>query len=113
MKKETFLIETNDGQLAKYKGITLGHLWNGWECPMFELSTTKKILSEWLSTENDKYLYDFTFYQYDELFDVIIETSFSSGKIETISTSQPITINNIKYYSIGAYNWTWTKKNNN
>jgi hypothetical protein len=111
MKKETFAIETSEG-IAHYKGVTFGDLWNGWECPLFDLKTTIKILNDVVGGEEQKHEYDFTFYQYDNVYDVIIETSFYNATIECVQTHKPIVIDNKKYYSIGSYCWTWMKKSN-
>jgi hypothetical protein len=113
MKKEIFVIETADGT-AEYQGISLGQLWNGWECPLFELKTALKVLKDFHSycSEENKHDYDFSFFQYDPLYDVIIETYFMDAKINFVATHKPIVINNKKYYDIGGFNWTWWKKNN-
>mgnify|MGYP003652514001 CR=1 FL=1 len=110
MEKAIFEIDTLDGG-ARFEGITKGHLWNGWECPQFDLKNTLRILKDVMDSEDNKHNYDFTFYEYDELYDVIIEKGFYNSKLEYISTSKPNVINGIKYYSVGAYNWTWTMVN--
>mgnify|MGYP003662463803 CR=1 FL=1 len=43
MKKEIFEIETAEGY-AQFEGITFGQLWNGWECPQFDINNINKIL---------------------------------------------------------------------
>lgn len=110
MKKEIFTIETNEG-IAEFKGITLGDKWNGWECPMFPIRSIHKILAD-IGTEEDAKDCGFSFYEYDSLHDVIIERFYNDGKIEYCATEKPTIIDGIKYYSIGAYSWTWRKKSN-
>jgi hypothetical protein len=113
IEKRTFEIETANGS-EKYNGLTFGIYWNGWECPLFDLKTTLKVLKDFHkdTSEDNKNDYDFSYYEYDSLYDVIIEKSFYSGKIECIATSKPIIINKKKYYSVGSFNWTWFEATN-
>ena len=108
IEKAIFEIEAING-FEQYEGVSLGYLWNGWECPYFKIEEVKKIIAN-MDSEQDAIIYDFTHYSYDNLYDVIIEKTFYDGKIETIHTSKPIIIQGEKYYSIGSFNWTWTKQ---
>lgn len=111
MKQQIFTIEVNNGDLAEFNGITFGKLWNGWECPLFPIESINKILSD-IGTEEDAKLCGFSFYEYDSLYDVIIEKYYYNEKIEYCATEKPTIIDGIKYYSLGAYSWTWRKKSN-
>lgn len=109
MQKGFFSIETNEGY-DTFEGIeNPSLLWNGWHNPYFDLNTIKKILSN-IGQENQFLDYDFTFYQYDEDYDVIIEKSYYDQKLESVSTCHPITFEGIKYYPIGFMCWTWYKE---
>lgn len=110
MKKEIFEIETNDGY-SQFEGVTFGQLWNGWECPLFTLDVVKSIL-DGIGSEAEAKECSFSFYEFDSFYKVIIERVYWDNKIEAIETSKPILIDGVYYYSIGSYNWTWSKKNN-
>jgi hypothetical protein len=107
MEKALFEIEVNEG-FEQYEGITLGHRWNGWECPLFNIDNVNKILNN-LGSEEEAKENSFSFYQYDSTYDVIIEKVYWDGKLEAIDTSKPTIFNGEKYYAIGSHNWTWTK----
>lgn len=110
MKKEIFEIETAEG-FAQFEGITFGQRWNGWECPQFDIDNINKIL-EGLGSEDEAKECNFSYYEYDSVYDVIIEKVYWDGKIEAVDTSKPIIVDGIKYYALGCFNWTWTKANN-
>jgi hypothetical protein len=110
MKKEIFEIETAEG-FAQFEGITFGQRWNGWECPQFDIDNINKIL-EGLGSEAEAKECNFSYYEYDSVYDVIIEKVYWDGKIEAVDTSKPIVVDGIKYYALGCFNWTWTKSNN-
>ena len=107
MKTQIFEIEVNDGY-EQFEGITLGQTWNGWQCPQFDLANVTKIL-EGIGTKEDAMKCSFSYYEYDSVYDVIIETIFWDGKIEAIDISKPILVDGVKYYAIGCFNWCWSK----
>jgi hypothetical protein len=111
MKKEIFTIETNEG-VSKFKGITFGDLWNGWECPYFTIDVVNEILNDVSCDEDTCKEYSYCYYEFDSLYNVIIEKTYWDNKIEVASTTKPILIDGIFYYPLGAYNWTWSKSNN-
>jgi hypothetical protein len=44
MEKAIFEIEVHNGEYEQFEGITFGQLWNGWQCPQFDIHNIKKIL---------------------------------------------------------------------
>lgn len=84
-----------------WAGYTFGEVWNGWECPYFELEEVKSII-EWYRKDG----YDSI--RYDEAQDsVIVEDD--DGLIEKF-TGQDITLMDgsvVHVYPLGAFGWCW------
>ena len=112
MKKEIFTIEIDNGKTAQFKGVSFGDLWNGWECPYFTLDIVNKILNKVSCNEETAKEYSYCFYEFDSVYNVIIERTYWDKKIEVVNTTKPILIDGVYYYPLGAYNWTWGKKLN-
>ena len=108
MKKETFAIETSEG-IAEYKGVTFGDLWNGWECPLFELEEAQRVIEHFnyqQKTFGGEY-YDLFTYLVDE--DAILTQTFEEGKHlpQYDSIDKGTTIDGVRYYDIANCNYTW------
>ena len=82
-------------------GITNGTRWNGWECPLFNLEESIKIIEGQIS-KSECLENGCTYYE------------ISSDGLQIISTCEDgifaedsILVDNIRYYPIGYMNWVW------
>ena len=92
--------------------ITDGTRWNGWRCPWFSLEVAKQVLAEHMSSEEDAKDGGYSFYEYDEVYDVIIEKvydGYTENIIFDVVTYHPIFFEGVKYYPIGYGNWCWSE----
>ena len=95
----------------KYDAITDGTLWNGWECPLFDLENAKKVLSDMIKVGiNLEYVIETggSYYELNEDETAIIETYYDTdGNSEVFPDDEALLVNGVRYFSIGWANWTW------
>ena len=98
MKRAFFTADPNNEPY--FKGYTSGSLWNGWECPSFEIDEAMEIMASYNSHwEDERPMY------YDASTD-----TFYVDKHEYYIGFNAQTEDGLKHlYDIGAYGWMWEK----
>ena len=98
MKRAVFTADAN--QSSFFKGYTSGSLWNGWECPSFEIAEAMEIMALYNSRWDDE-----APMQYNAESD-----TFYVDENECYKGFNAKTEDGLKHlYDIGAYYWTWEK----
>lgn len=85
------------GEDQTIDGISQGSHWNGWECPYFTFENAMKLKD--LFGKNG-------FLKYNKKKDVFIFDSKNDDREEF----EPVFIDGIKYYAIGAFSWCWNRE---
>ena len=96
------------GNGTTFKGYTKGNLWNGFDCPLFEVEECEKIV-ELFNSENEEFgtevklVYDSTKDCYVEIDPNIDEEDYISYEFTSIDTKDGIK----RVCSLGSFNWCW------
>ena len=106
LRKSKFYLDAEPDVI--HEGYTTGDTWNGFACPYFETDVAKDVAEQYIriheedgsgrTAEYDPEREVFRFYEpvYDEWDEV-----------------EPVEVDGLKLYPIGAYSWSWHESKSN